>query len=418
MDNKNFLIPSFGPFAGIRVLGTGSLIAMPFAISMLAEFGAEVIQIERPGAGDNYRNFPPIAKTERGSAGSSWIQEARNRLSMTLELDLKDPDAREIFMGLIRRCDMYLENMVWLEKLGIHDEDLLRENPRLTIVHISGYGHSEFGGVPEICSRASYDMIGQAFSGYALFNGYPDRPPLIVKPSLSDYITALFALFGALAGYVSAKETGKGQIVDVSQFESQAKVMRDGFTMSSLGLGKVQRIGSGAFGFQPWDLFCSKDGIYVAIGAFGPNVYRRFIEGAGFDIERYPFDKVAKDRFAVASPLGREFAQKVVDWCAAHTAAEIEEAMARSKVPCSLVNDAKAAMSNPQFLLRDDFISYEDQSLGQEVTAFGVFPKMSRTPGQVWRGAPSLGQDTDRILSELLGYEEAQIASFRNKGII
>ena len=138
MDNKNFLIPSFGPFAGIRVLGTGSLIAMPFAISMLAEFGAEVIQIERPGAGDNYRNFPPIAKTERGSAGSSWIQEARNRLSMTLELDLKDPDAREIFMGLIRRCDMYLENMVWLEKLGIHDEDLLRENPRLTIVHICG----------------------------------------------------------------------------------------------------------------------------------------------------------------------------------------------------------------------------------------------------------------------------------------
>lgn len=181
-----------------RVIGAGSLIAMPFAATMMADFGAEVIQIERPKIGDTYRSFPPLKKTEQGTAGSSWMQDARNRLSMTLELDLNDPDVKEIFFRLIERSDIFIENMVWLDKLGIHDSELLKINPQLVIVHVSGYGHKEFGGLPEICDQASYDMTSQAYSGYALFNGYPDRDPLIVKPSLGDYITALFALFGML----------------------------------------------------------------------------------------------------------------------------------------------------------------------------------------------------------------------------
>lgn len=205
MEKRNFIIPEFGPLAGLRVIGAGSLIAMPFAATMMADFGAEVIQIERPKIGDTYRSFPPLKKTEQGTAGSSWMQDARNRLSMTLELDLNDPDVKEIFFRLIERSDIFIENMVWLDKLGIHDSELLKINPRLVIVHVSGYGHKEFGGLPEICDQASYDMTSQAYSGYALFNGYPDRDPLIVKPSLGDYITALFALFGMLSAHISAK---------------------------------------------------------------------------------------------------------------------------------------------------------------------------------------------------------------------
>ena len=179
---------------------------------MMADFGAEVIQIERPKIGDTYRSFPPLKKTEQGTAGSSWMQDARNRLSMTLELDLNDPDVKEIVFRLIERSDIFIENMVWLDKLGIHDSELLKINPRLVIVHVSGYGHKEFGGLPEICNQASYDMTGQAYSGYALFNGYPDKAPLIVKPSLGDYITAMFALFGMLSAHISAKNTGRGQV--------------------------------------------------------------------------------------------------------------------------------------------------------------------------------------------------------------
>lgn len=418
MENRRFLIQEFGPFAGMRVLGTGSLIAMPFAASMLAEFGAEVIQIERPGMGDHFRSFPPVYKNEYGTIGATWVQDARNRLSMTLELDLHDPDVKDIFMGLIRESDVYIENMVWIEKMGIHDRELLEVNPKLVIVHISGFGRKEFGGVPEICDRASYDMIGQCFSGFSLYNGFPDLPPLIVKPSLNDYITALFAVFGVVAAYTAVQRTGKGQVVDVSQFESQAKIMRDTFTRESMGFERFSRSGSRAEGFQPWDLFESKDGIYVGIGAFGVNVFERFVDAVGLDKKRYTHAAVSNGKQTVDSPLGREFDAKVREWCKAHTAEEIETCMVAAKVPCSRVNDPVMCMTHPQFLLREDFVRYEDQTVKEEFTAFGVYPKMSGTPGRIWRGAPALGQDTEAVLKEILGYDDQAILKFREKKII
>lgn len=418
MDKRNYIIPEFGPLRGLRVIGAGSLIAMPFAVTMMADFGAEVIQIERPNVGDTYRFFPPVKKTEQGAAGSSWIQDARNRLSMTLELDLKDHDVKEIFYKLVAQSDIFIENMVWLEKLGIKDDELLKVNPRLVIVHISGYGRREFGGRPEICNQASYDMTGQAFSGYALFNGYEDRPPLVAKPSLGDYITALFALFGMLAAYIDAKNTGRGQVVDVAQFESMARVMRDAFTMSSLGLAEVQRCGTKAIGFQPWDLFSSKDGVYVSIGAVGKSVFERFMNAAGLDMKKYPYEKTSKDKTAVNSPEGRELDRLINEWCLSHTADEIEEAMRAGRVPCARVNDAQACMKNEQYLSRGDFVNFIDQSTGIDVTAFGIAPKMSASPGMVWRGGPRLGQDTEDILKKLLGYDDKSVSYFREKGII
>lgn len=418
MGERSFLIPEFGPLAGMRVIGTGSLIAMPFAASMLAEFGAEVIQIERPGVGDHFRSFPPVRTNEHGSVSAVWAQDARNRLSMTLELNLRDPDVKEIFFGLIRESDIYIENMVWLEKLGIFDEQLLEVNPRLVIAHVSGYGHREFGGVPEICERASYDMIGQCFSGFSLYNGFSDSPPLVVKPSLNDYITALFALFGVMTAYTYAQRTGKGQVVDISQFESQAKIMRDTFTRESMGFEPFARGGSKAEGFQPWDLFESADGRYVGVGAFGPSVFDRFEDALGLDKEKYTHSAVSKGKASVDSPLGREFDNEVRAWCKAHTADEIERTMAAAKVPCSRVNSPAECMSNPQFLLRGDFVRYEDQTVKEEITAFGVYPKLSESPGHIWRGAPALGQDTEAVLRGILGYDAERIAEFREKGII
>ena len=346
------------------------------------------------------------------------MQDARNRLSMTLELDLNDPDVKEIVFRLIERSDIFIENMVWLDKLGIHDSELLKINPRLVIVHVSGYGHKEFGGLPEICNQASYDMTGQAYSGYALFNGYPDKAPLIVKPSLGDYITAMFALFGMLSAHISAKNTGRGQVVDVSQFEAQARVMRDAFTMSSLGLAEVQRCGTKAIGFQPWDLFTSSDGIYISIGAVGKSVFERFMKAAGFDLEKFSYEKTSIDKTAVNSPEGRELDRLINEWCASHTADEIEEAMRRGRVPCARVNDAQACMKNEHYLSRGDFVNFIDQTTGIDVTAFGIAPKMSASPGMVWRGGPKLGQDTDEILTKLLGYDEDRIAAFHEKEII
>lgn len=419
MSERKFISPRFGPFEGMRVVGAGSLIAMPFAASMLAEFGAEVIQIERLRVGDTYRSFGPLARGRDGQTiGAAWAQEARNRLSMTLELGPGRADSHELLLELIRRSDIFIENMVWTEKLGIRDAELLEANPALVIVHISGYGHREFGGVPEICDQASYDMIGQAFSGYALFNGWPDRPPLVVSPAVSDYVTALFALFGLLAAYMHARETGEGQVVDVAQYEAQAKIMREAFTKRSLGLGDIRRSGSRSTSSQPWDVFESRDGRYICLGAVGRAVYARFVRALGFDEARFPYDTAAASPEALNSEPGRELDAEIRRWFSLHDAQEIEEIMRRAKVPCSRINSVEECMEHPHFLSRGDFVSYTDETLGSSLRAFGVFPKLSGTPGRVWRGAPRLGQDTDEILRVVLGRGEEEIRRLHAEGTV
>jgi len=121
MDNKDRLIPEFGPLKSIRVLCAGSIVAMPHAANMMADFGAEVINIERPGAGDTYRGLAPFAKDGDKKVSTSWAQDARNRMSLTMELDLNTPEGKEAFMALIKKSDIFMENMVWLDKYGIHD---------------------------------------------------------------------------------------------------------------------------------------------------------------------------------------------------------------------------------------------------------------------------------------------------------
>ena len=418
MSDRKFIIPEYGPFAGMRAVCAGTLLAMPFAATMLADFGVEVIQIERPGVGDTQRLLAPFAELNGKTVSAAWAQESRNKLAMTLELNLKHEEVKEIFYGLIREADIFMENMVWMDKLGVYDKELLKVNPKLVIVHVSGLGHKEFGGLPNVCNRASYDMIGQAFSGWLNLQGDPDRPPVIAKPYLNDYVSAFSALFAALSGYIYAQKTGEGQVVDVAQFEAMAKCMSSTYTAYTM-LGTVtERTGNASPSFQPYDIFLSRDGFYVALGAFGPGVYNRCIPAMGLDLDYFNYKDCSYDAEALASPKGRELNAAVTAWCASHDAQEIESIMETARVPCSRVNTAKSAYENEHFRSRGDWIKYEDQTTGAEVEAFGIAPKMSKTPGRVWRGAPSMGQDTENILKTILGYDDAKIAELREKKLI
>ena len=312
MSDRKFIIPAYGPFAGMRAVCAGTLLAMPFAATMLADFGVEVIQIERPGVGDTQRLLAPFAELDGKVVSAAWAQESRNKLAMTLELNLKHEEVKEIFYGLIRESDIFMENMVWMDKLGVYDEELLKVNPKLVIVHVSGMGHKEFGGLPNVCSRASYDMIGQAFSGWLNLQGDPDRPPVIAKPYLNDYVSAFSALFAALSGYIYAQKTGEGQVVDVAQFEAMAKCMSSTYTAYTL-LGTVtERTGNASPSFQPYDIFLSRDGFYVALGAFGPGVYNRCIPAMGLDLDYFNYKDCSYDAEALSSPNGRELNAAVV----------------------------------------------------------------------------------------------------------
>ena len=404
---KHSEMPVFGNMQGVRVVGTGTSIAGPVACSLFAEQGADVIQIESTKAKDMVR-----------SIGDIWSAEHRN--NRTIALNIRSQEGEEVLSRLLKETDILIEGSkggTW-DRWGLSDEVLWEIKPDLVIVHISGFGHREFGGVPEICARASYDMIGQAFSGWLYLQGFKDRDPVVAKPYMNDFVSAFAALFGTLAAYTTAQKTGKGQVVDVAQFEAMAQYMCGTYTSYTMAGQVSERSGNASPAFQPYDLFESKDGALVALGAFGPGVYKRCIQALGFDLEYFNYKDCSSGVEAGASPKGRELNAKVVEWCKSHTAAEIEQIMEDAKVPCSKVNNAKDTFENEHFKSRGDWITYEDQTVGADITAFGIAPKLSETPGKVWRGAPSMGQDTEAVLKTVLGYDDAKIADLREKKLI
>ena len=204
----------------------------------------------------------------------------------------------------------------------------------------------------------------------------------------------------------------------VAQFEAMAQYMCGVYTTYTMTGKNTERTGNYQPNFQPYNLFRSKDGFLVAIGAFGPGVYNRCIPAMGLDVEYFNFKDCSAGPAAVASPKGQELNQAVIDWAASHTAQEIESIMEGARVPCATVNTAKSAYENEHFRSRGDWIKYIDQTTNSEVEAFGIAPKMSVTPGQVWRGAPSMGQDTTDILKTILGYSDEKIAELKEKNLI
>lgn len=427
------LVPAFGGLSGMRVLMTGSVVSAPFAATILAEHGAEVIHVERPGFGDPFRGQAPVIMNGNGGdrpfrlagpevpahekVSTGWVQDARNKLSLTLEVNLKIPEAKDIFLSLIKNCDVWLENMVWTEKLGITEEMLFQVNPQLVIAHISGFGRPQFGGVPEECDRPSYDAIGQAEGGWMHLNGWPDMPPSLGGQFINDYVTAMFCVSGILVAYVHAQKTGQGQVVDVAQTESMSKCLNDTF-VNYFTLGMVKERGGNKIPiFQPANLFKTKDG-YLFIGAYGPAVYGRTLKAMDIDVEKYSHEKAGGSREAVDSELGRELHALIEQWMAARTSEEAAAHFRKFKVPCGIPRTAADLMNSEHYQKRGNWIQYKDETLGKTITAYGFAPKMSRTKQQVWRGAPRIGQDTDAILRTLVGYSDSEIAGLKGRGII
>lgn len=414
-----FLVPSYGPLSGMRVLSNSTITAAPFSTTLMSEMGAEVIQLERPNSGDPYRHqFPPVKNGDK-TISAGWIQNARNRLSFTLNTDMKIPEAKDIFLSLIKNTDVWLENMVWIEKLGISDELLLEVNPKLVICHVSGFGRPQFGGLPEICDKPSYDIIGQAEGGYTYINGFPEPgPPHFAASFVNDFLTALFNCSGILAAYINVLKGGKGQVIDVAQCEAQSRVLDDAFSVwCNLGIIK-ERSGNKVPIFQPAAIYKAKDGRYIVPGAFGSAVYHRFIAALELDSNYFTYEGAGASREAVSSPLGQELEEKTKAWFESRTAQEAQDRLTQFKVPCGIAKSTKEIYNDPHWQGRNGFVKYIDETLGKEVEAYGFVPKFSDTPQQVWRGAPRLGQDTDMILSKMLGYNESQINALKGKGII
>ena len=408
------IVPPFGPLAGVRVVDSGRLVAGPWAATYLGEFGAEVIHVEGPPFAFPYadpsRTLVPRLPAEapaESAVSESWIQYARNKLS--LGLDLRRPEGRTVFLDLLARSDIWVESSRpgTYDRLGLSDAVAWEANPKLTIVHVSGFGQR---GDPGRVQMPSFDLIAQAYSGYLSLQGKPEpEPPMRAGTALNDTVTGLAAAAGALMGYISAQRTGVGQAVDVAQYEVFFTLLEN-LALDYFTRGVVRgRYGTGHARLYPYDVVRAADG-WVVVAAPTDDSWWKLAELMGLDDPRWSTDANRREHRA-------EIDARIAAYCARHRVSELEQEAQRRGVAISGIFDIARIAQDPHYQARGMFVEWTDPVAGR-VKGAAAAPQFSRTPSAVWRGAPWLGQDNREILSGILGYPEHRIADLERTGTI
>jgi crotonobetainyl-CoA:carnitine CoA-transferase CaiB-like acyl-CoA transferase len=398
------VVPAFGPLQGLRAVGTGVFIAQPYIGTKLAEFGAEVIHIERPG-GDVFRFTAPQLTRGPRPHGCDEAEVTKNKLSMGL--DLKQARGVELLMALWKISDVWMESSApgTLERCGITNELALAVNPSLVIVRVSTYGQY---GKEEYLGRAGYDAIAQAYGGMINLTGDPAGPPQRAKTYTGDFITALTGWAATMMALWEVKKSGRGQVIDLAQYEAVAQTNGNTLPLFT-GEGAVYgHAGNRAPGFQPYDTFKCSDG-WVFIGALGGPIFDRVPKFLGLDVAEYSYEACSKDAAAVNSDKGRELDRRLREYCAARTALEVESALNAARIGCARVFNTRDQYTDEHYAAREMTVPVLDRQSGVPIRVYGVVPKMSLTPGRIWRGAPSIGDDTTDILATMLDLPEAAI---------
>jgi formyl-CoA transferase len=393
-----------GPLAGIKVLELGQLIAGPFAAKTLADFGAEVIKVETPGAGD------PLRKWRLLKDGTSvwWQVQSRNKRS--LALDLKDGQAQDIVRQLAGEADVLIENFRpgALEGWGLGPDALLESNPRLIVLRISGYGQTG-----PYRDRPGFGVVAEAMGGLRHLTGEPGRVPVRVGVSIGDTLAALHGVIGILLALHHRHHSGRGQVVDVALYEAVFNCMESLLPEYS-AFGAVRGpAGSAMPGIAPTNAYLCKDGGYALVAGNGDSIFRRLMTVIGRT------DLVADP--ALSDNAGRvqrvaEIDGAIGEWTLTRTVGEVLSALDAASVPAGRIYTVADIAADPHYRARGMLqeVAMED---GAALMVPGIVPKLSATPGGQTRHAPALGQDTDEILREV-GLSAQQIAALRSRGVI
>ncbi len=370
------------------MISSGVFIAQPFAAGLAAELGAEVIHVERPKVGDGY---PAVRKG----------QERRNMLCVSLNLD--KPAGRDLFLRLLAAAEIWFESSKpgTYQRFGLDDDTVLKANPRLVAVHVSGFGHY---GDPAYVGQASYDPIGQAFGGLMAQNGLPDpAPPTLLQPAALSYLTSSFIMWSALAALIHARATGQGQAIDIAMYEVAHKVL--GGTMVEYFRNRHVR---------------SREDNRAAAGPFA-GTYKC---ADGWIVIAAIEDQGSIDAVIGRSPAAGSHDDAAVDtraaletWLAARSSQDALKALTGAGIASSKVMSAKDMAEDPHFKDRGMHIDWDDAELGK-VRGVGIVPKFSATPGKIWRGAATVGRDNALVYRDLLGLSESDLESLASEGII
>ena len=396
------------PMDGVRVLDVATFIAAPFAASILGEFGAEIVKIEQPGAGDPWRRYG--TPSARDDSSLAWLTEARNKRSITL--DLRQPEGKALFLRLVADADVVCENFRpgTMEKWGLGYDALAAVNPGIVMLRVSGYGQT--GPNRE---RPGFARIAHAFGGLTHLAGMPDGPPVTPgSTSLGDYMTGMYGAIGVLMALRARDATGKGQVVDVALYEPVFRVL-DELAPAYAARGTVRgREGMGTANACPHGHFPCGDGRWVAIACTSDKMFARLAAAMG---DR---DLASEARFGrVQERLRRrdEVDGMVADWARSMPRDLVMERCLAAEVPIGPIHSIDEIFQDPHFAARGNLLRIVDPQVG-EVTIPGVVPRLSATPGRVDRLGPALGEATDDIYRGLLGLTEAEVAALRDKGVI
>jgi crotonobetainyl-CoA:carnitine CoA-transferase CaiB-like acyl-CoA transferase len=365
----------------MRVIDLATVIAGPGAARYLADFGADVIKVERPG-GDATRSMGWIAPGDQDSLFWKLV----NRGKRSIVLDLKDPQGIADMWELIASADVLVENMRpgKLEALGLTPEALLTRNPRLVILRVSGFGQSG-----PYAQRPGFATIAEAMSGFSDLSGEPEGGPLLPPVALTDEVTALVGAFSTMVAVFHAAKTGQGQVVDVSLLDSLFQIM--GPLPSAWDqLGYLQpRMGSSIPYTVPRGTYQCADGVWVAVSASAESVAGRLLELlAVADDERFAD---FRGRFE-----NREALEAVTrKWISERSSDEVLAAFEAVDAAIAKVNTLEDVMVDPHVIERGSFTRV-DGVMMQNVAA-----RMSLTPGSITSSGPALGADTESILTEI-----------------
>jgi crotonobetainyl-CoA:carnitine CoA-transferase CaiB-like acyl-CoA transferase len=392
------------PLAGLRVIDLGTRIAAPFCAGLLGEMGAEVIKIEQPGTGDFMREIGP----HHDGQSMFWSVEGRGRKSVTI--DLRKPEGQDLFRRLAATADVVVENFRpgTLEGWNIAPAQL---DPRLVIVRISVFGQDGPSSL-----RPGLDRLGIGYGGLLHLTGYPDRPPVRVGITISDYLTGTFAAHAAVAALYErdAKRTGEGSIIDAFLYGGVLRILEWTFVAYDK-LGTVRgREGNTIPNSVPIDNYPTADGKFVCIVAGSDQNFRRLCRAMGRP------ELITDPRYATLADRVARHAETnamVAEWTSTLTTAEIEERCIAEDVPVGTAYTAADIFADPHMQARGDLVTVDDPVLGP-VKQQAPFPRFVGAPPNVPSGAPALGEHTDEVLGGILGLSESERAKLREAKII
>lgn len=391
------------PLAGVRILDLSWILSGPYATMVLSDLGAEVIKVERPGIGDIARGNGPFI----GGVSSYFL--SLNRGKKSLSLDLTTDQGKEIFLKLVEKVDVVVENFVpgTMENLGLGYNVIKQRNPKVIYMAISGFGQTG----PE-AKKPALDVTIQARGGIMSLTGEPGGPPIRPGVSFGDIIASLFACIGILAALIERERSGEGQMIDISMLDCQVAVLENAFARY-FATGEVPRaLGTRHPIFTPFQVFETKDN-YIAVAIVGHQwpLFCATIDCLDLiDNPKFETGALRTENYSLLEPV-------LTKALKARTTQEWLEEFEKVEIPCSPVNTIDKVVADPQIVAREMIVEILQSRVGK-IKVINTPIKMSRTACRVEGACPDLGEDTEEVLIRLLGMSPEDIQHLKEQKVI